>query len=278
MWKPIQTLWDAIKGNVYFWIIGAIFSAFGGSAVLTSIWKRLQSYRGVPATDSRGLFILCLLISCFVLLAWIAGRREVRLRTASLAEPHLPYQTESPEDGELSEPAVPLSVDLRGEILEIYFYHSQFFLTFEPIHVLCKVRIVNHGPDQATITHCGLEVKLGTFQRIGETEDIPALWRIRRKKTGLLGFTFEETPITPQLGTPAENERYSKGIPRIGWLAFAFHSFGEDVEFPNAEFKIHLIDSLGGQHCIRRSSQVYTRTGEIVVAASRPPLASPKAL
>jgi hypothetical protein len=266
MWKPIQALWKKIEGNLYFWIIGAIFSTVGGSAVLTSIWKYIQSYRGVHATDSKGLFILCLLISCLILLAWIAARREVKPRIASLAESSL--QTESLAVTVLPEPSTPHSVDLRGEILEIYFYNPQSFITFEPMHVLCKVRIVNHGPDEATITDFSLEVNLGNFQRLGEMEAVPALWSIRKKNFGIAGFTFEDTPITPRLGT--ESDRYPKGIPRTGWLAFAFPLFGErDIEFPNAEFTLHLTDSLGGEHDIRREPQVYTRSGEIVVTSNK---------
>jgi len=177
-----------------------------------------------------------------------------------------------------SVPSLPRPVDLRGEILEMYFYGPQDFMAFSfaPKHILCKVLIVNHGPDQATITHCGLQISLGDFQRLAETANIPDAWHIRKKKTGVLGFGYEDLTIAPALGAPAESETYSKGIPRIGWLAFELHSFGEDVEFPNAEFILHLKDSLGGQHCIRKGPGVYTRTGEIVVAATKP-LPSPRA-
>ncbi len=165
MWKPIQTLWNKIEGNLYFWIIGAIFSAIGSSAVLTSIWKRIQSYRGVHATDSTGLFVLCLLVSCLLLLAWIAARREVKLRGTSFGKSSFLNQTESITGVALPEPTTPLSVDLRGEILELYFQRAPYPLPFSPIHILLKVLIVNHGPDQATITHCGLQISLGSFNR-----------------------------------------------------------------------------------------------------------------
>ena len=183
-------------------------------------------------------------------MAWIVARREVKLRTISVTPEGLffPPQTESLEDAD--PPAAPLSVDLRGEILEMYFYHPQSWLMFEPMHILCKVRIVNHGPDQATITSVGLEVNLPGFNRIAQIENIPDLWLIRRKTSGLLGYAFNDTTIAPQLGTPAENETYPKGIPRTGWLCFAMHLVTGEDEFPNAEFILHLKDSLGGDHSI----------------------------
>src|SRR5271168_3839876 len=128
----------------------------------------------------------------------------------------------------------------RYRFHKMYFYHQQVWLMIEPMHILCKVRIVNHGPDQATIHGVGLEVDLPNFNRIGQIENIPDLWRIRKKVSGLLGDSFDETKIEPQLGAPAEKEPYTKGIPRIGWLCFAIHPMATEEEFPNAEFTLHL--------------------------------------
>jgi hypothetical protein len=263
------------RSNLYFWIISLVVSALGGGALLTSIWKHIQTYRGVHVTDSTGLFILCLLISCLVLFVWIAARLEVRRRTVPFANLLPIGQTEALST--VPEPSAPLPVDLQGEILEMYFEQQaySFASSFAPVHVLFKVRIVNRGPDQATIVGCGLTISLEGFQWIGEiVADIPDSWRIRRRKALPFAITFEDTPITPMLGRPAENEPYPKGIPRIVWLAFSLPTFGEEVEFPNAEFAIHLEDSLGGTHCIRRQPQVYKKTGDIVVVANKPSLPS----
>jgi hypothetical protein len=129
-----------------------------------------------------------------------------------------------------------------------------------------KVHIVNHGSDEATITHCGLQVSLGAFHVDGKVVEIPSLWRIKRKRDGaLLGVFYDETPINPCLGTQPD-EIYKKGHPRDGWLNFEYYAH-EDIEFPNAEFKVLLKDSLGGEHCIRRESCVYKKTGELVIAS-----------
>ena len=103
-------------------------------------------------------------------------------------------------------------------------------------------------------------------------KNIPPHWSIRRRKEGTLSFTFEETLIEPALGSEPHIEVYKKGIPREGWLAFEAYPWGE-VEFPNAQFDLHLKDSLGGAHCIRRPSGVYAKTGEfmLVSPASRIP-------
>jgi hypothetical protein len=176
------------------------------------------------------------------------------------------------------QPVVCLSVDLRGEIQELYFYKPQDFGMPAPkTIVVMKVRIVNHGPDEATITHVGLRANLEDFQQNGEVTNILELWRINRRKGESMIFpTFEETSLAPVLGGQAHKEIYKKGLPHEGWLAFEFFDF-RDVEFPNAQFDLYLKDSLGGSHCISRKSMVYIKQGELVVA-SKPALPpSPKA-
>jgi hypothetical protein len=75
---------------------------------------------------------------------------------------------------------------------------------------------------------------------------------------------YDEFTISPRLGADPHAEIYKQGHPREGWINFELYEF---VEFPNAEFKILLKDSLGGQHWIRREPQVYKRTGELIATA-----------
>jgi hypothetical protein len=268
MWKPAQKLWEAIKGNVYFWIISFVCSSLGGSAALTSIWKHIQEYRGMPVPDSKGIYLLCMLISCLVILSWIAARLEVKFRTASQFRDKLPvhppvHDLRPSTVPKQLEPPLVRPVDLRGQILEIYFNDLPFEqpLLFYPMRIICKASIVNHGPDQTTITGCALYIKLGDFERLAESADVPTSWQIKRKETGTLGPIYNNTTIGPEL---TQNDTYPKGIPRTGWLAFELSNWGDSPEFHNAEFRLILKDSFGGSHHIVRPSQVYERIGELV--------------
>jgi hypothetical protein len=171
---------------------------------------------------------------------------------------------------------IPSPVDLRGEIQELYFYKPHAPLVSGKTFVVMKVRIVNHGPDEATITHVSLQAKLGDFQKNGEITNIPDSWRIKKKGTGELDLilpTYRETTIAPVLDNPPQKEIYKKGIPHEGWVAFECYDFN-DIEFPNAQFDVHLKDSLGGSHLITRKSMVYIRKGQITVAG-QPTLPAP---
>ena len=73
-----------------------------------------------------------------------------------------------------------------------------------------KVRIVNHGPDEATITHVGLHVLLNDFRAAGEVIELPDKWRIGRAKPGFLAPGFEDFKIAPKL---EPKEVGKKGLP-----------------------------------------------------------------
>lgn len=167
-------------------------------------------------------------------------------------------------------------VDLRGEIQELYFYKPVVLGVSIRTLIVMKVRVVNHGPDEATVTHVGLHVGLEGFQQDCAITNIPDSFRIKRRREGdfdLILPSYQETTIAPILGGQAHKEIYKKGLPHEGWLAFECYSL-QDVEFPNARFDLHLKDSLGGTHCISRKSMVYIRDAELVVASS-PALPAP---
>lgn len=269
MWKAAaKHIWEAIRGNVYFWLI-----TLGGGAVVTGISRLIHYVRGTPQTDLKGTFILWMLVSCFLLLTWVAARREARPRgviverkpdeSASLST--MPNLLRSPS------PKLPLPVDLKGEILEIYFYTPEGWMQIGETYIVAKVSIVNHGPDEVTITRVRLEIVVGAFRQIAEITDVPAAWQVKRRKQALFGYTYDLTPIAPDLDA---NLTYPKGIPRIGWLAFKFYNLS-GLEFPNAEFRLRLIDSLNGEHCVVREPMAYERLGEIVTVASTPATPSP---
>lgn len=168
---------------------------------------------------------------------------------------------------ELEKSASPLPVDLRGDILELYFHAENDLLGF-PSHtyILMKVQIVNRGTAEATITKVGLQIRVGQFESMCDLlKEVPETWQIRRRDDHYLNMVYKNTPLDSVLGTrPSEDEVYRPGIPRSGWIGFELYA-QENIQFPNAEFTLLLEDSLGGQHRVRRMSQLYVKTGDIVV-------------
>jgi hypothetical protein len=162
-------------------------------------------------------------------------------------------------------------VNLQGEILDLYFHNSDVVIPLQRMFVLLKVRIVNHGPEEATVTHCGLRVSLKDFRAAGEIYPYPETWRIKRRKEGpYMVPVYEEISVEPRLGANPHAEIYRKGIPREGWVAFELYN-SHDRQFPNAQFDLLLRDSLGGEHCIRRDPQVYVKRGELLITPSPSP-------
>jgi hypothetical protein len=157
----------------------------------------------------------------------------------------------------------PRPVDLRGEILELYFHEQNSILgVSECVTVIMRMRIVNHGPTEATITHCDLQVCLGQERLSGSLLNRrPDSWAIRRRDDKILSVAYVETAIAPLLGA---DDIYPKGIPRSGFMLFEVYSL-QNIEFPNAHFVLSLKDSLGGVHCIERKPMFYRKTGELVV-------------
>lgn len=268
--KILRGIWNPVKGNVYYDFAKAVVSAFGGSGLLATAWKYIQKWRGHPQTDFLGIFILGALISCALLLAWVVARRETRFnifaKGSSIPSAETSLVVAKPPvtaPSSLSPP--PRPVDLQGEILELYFFNPPEHLPISRIFVLIKIQIVNRGPDEATITHCGLKISLPDCQMNGEISDIPEVWRLKKRRPAIIGVAYDEVVIGPRIGAQPHNEVYRKGHPREGWLSFEVYAQG-DAEFPNAEFTVHLKDSLGGEHRVRRNSGIYIRTGEIVIS------------
>ena len=155
--------------------------------------------------------------------------------------------------------------DLRGEILELYFHKVDDIPSF-PSHivVVMKAQIVNHGSDEVTITHCGLEVRIGTDALSGSLiSNVPDSWRIRKRNEEVIHIDYKHMLIEPLLGA-AQDEIYRKGVPRIGWLVFEFWN-QENIDFPNARFTILIRDSLGGEHRVERKPMLYKKIGQIVI-------------
>jgi hypothetical protein len=267
-----------LKPHALWYLIALILGALGVDAAISAFvsWtvKRLGVLFGIVALP-WSFFALFAVVLFGALGAWtvltlllyrFAGR------TAAIA-PKLRIGDSDDVEYSISQPSPPKSVDLQGEILELYISRTGIIATPSLLYIVLKVRVVNHGPDETTIMGCGLHISLGQFQLDGEIAKTPPKWHIKKKKKGAFNLQYEDVPIDPYLGANPHAEVYRKGIPREGWLAFEVYLFG-DAEFPNAQFELFFQDALRGEHHIRRLAGVYERTGELVIdnpASENPP-------
>ena len=107
-------------------------------------------------------------------------------------------------------PPPPKPVDLQGKILEMYIALFDENLLLSKTYVAIKVQIVNHGPDEATVISCGLQISLGTWRAVGEIMNkIPDDWRIKKKReNNFLVSAYDEVPLKPLL---RPSEVYKRG-------------------------------------------------------------------
>jgi hypothetical protein len=284
--EVLRQQWDDIRGNFKWQIIVAIFGLLGGNALLSAfvawIAKVFQRMIGLPVLPARFYVVLAILVFCVIVLsaifllvftAFMAKRNPSKLspepQTCMPPEEEGAYLPAVPNPPVVPEP--PKAVDLKGEFLELYFYRPDVFnLVVQRVYVLMKMRIVNCGPDEATITSWQLGVQLDDgFQLDGSLVSIPPLWRIKRRKEGFLNLVYFEDSMDVCLSALPHSETYRKGVPRVGWVAFECCLF-ENVEFPNAQFDLRIDDSLSGRHCIQKMPSIYRRMGEVVVASDPP--------
>ena len=157
-------------------------------------------------------------------------------------------------------------VNLQGEILELYFHNENDLLGL-PSHtyILMKVQIVNRGATEATITKVGLQVRIGNYVSMCDlVKQLPESWQIRHRDERYLNMVYINTPLDGErLGVNSSEEIYRPAIPRSGWIAFELYAQA-NIQFPNAEFTLYLVDSLEGEHRIQRKPQLYIKSGDIV--------------
>ncbi len=189
------------------------------------------------------------------------------IRTPWKLNQHPPIYKEKPKAGTRS-------VDLQGEIQEIYFRNEDDRIGFPSrTYVLMKVQVVNRGSFEATITNVALQVRVGTFEAMCDLlKQIPDSWQVRHRDERYLNMVYLHTPVDTCLGQNPPAEIYRPAIPRSGWIAFELYAL-QNIQFPNAEFNLFLKDSLGEQHRVQRASQLYIKSGEII-SVSTPSSAS----
>lgn len=238
------------------------------SALTTWIVGQVRSALGLAGLPAYFYLLLGIVVFCAVSLFAILVVCLQRTVTGAIAKaPPSSPRPSIPAEPRVLLPSPPKTVDLRGQILELYLAQFEDLLHTSRTYMVMKVRIVNHGADEVTISGVGARASLADFSVDGEIITTDLSWlRIKRKREGvLLAVVYDVLAIEPFLGVNPHEEVYKKGKPHEGWLAFEFKVWG-NKEFPNAQVELFLKDALGNSHTVVRPAGVYEKTGELVRA------------
>ncbi len=269
----LQREWEEIRPHIKAHVV-----ILAGTAVVSAagVWitRLVQSEIGISLLPLRFYVVLAVLAFCAILLSIVLlfvfarfmAKRNVPEMPTPAPMPNLEelrarlFPPPPPDPPRLPDPPKP--VDLRGKILEIYIATFDDLPHISKTYVAMKVQIKNHGPDEATILSCGLHISLGTWQVDGKVMNaVPENWRIKKKReNSFLVVAYDEIPLEPRLRADAV---YKKGYPLTGWLVFELYAYG-DIEFPNAQFELRVVDSFDERHFITREPGVYQKTGELI--------------
>lgn len=262
-----KRLWGAIEGNLYWQILTWLAGSSVGGAVLATVAKLLHHVAHLPQTNTMGYFIIGALGALTVAVCILIARKSVQVRNTE-DDPSKVFGTNpvspTPELIPLPPPPPP-SINLKGEILSLYFLRPSS--GFGSYSVFAKLRITNHGPDEAVIVKWNLHILIGKDEKQqAPPAGIPENMSIKRSASGLLmlgdtNFTYES--VRPDLTKIPATEPYRKGIPKEGWIRFDTTDYG--CEPPcNAAFYIYMEDALGNPHWIDRQPQSYRKDGDLV--------------
>jgi len=260
--KWFEDQWNQIRGHVKYDLIKWVVLAGipGASAAIPFLLHWVQSGRHAPQQDLLGYVILGILIFCALTLTAILFFVAAKMTKAA-----------SPGDSSASatyeETSIPKPVDLRGEVLDLYFRDTpQAYGNYD---VFMKLRVTNHGFQEATVAEWNLYVSVGEHESTGTQAQIPATLQLKtREPSGVFSEeSFLHTALTP---TFRAEDTYRNAIHRTGWIAFTVVTWGNEAWPVNAVFRVKMTDSLGDEHWIQRPSQPYFKTGELVVVEPPP--------
>lgn len=264
-----KRLWAAIEGNLYWQILTWLAGSSAVGAVLAAVAKLLHHVAHLPQSNTMGYFIIGALEALTVAICILIARKNVLIRSTE-GDPSNCFEANqvstAPELIPLPPPPPPPpSINLKGEILGLYFLRPPS--GFGSYSVFAKLRITNHGPDEAVIVKWNLHILIGKDEKQqAPPADISENMSIKRPESSLLmlgdpKFTYES--VRPDLTKIPATEPYRKGIPKEGWIRFDTTDYG--CEPPcNAAFYVYMEDALGNPHWIDRQPQSYRKDGDLV--------------
>jgi hypothetical protein len=283
----IKRQWEELRPHLKWQLILLAVEGLGINAAIAALvsWatKHIQSWFGVPTLPTHFYVVLAILVFCAILLSIIFIFAFVGLlskrKTSTIPDAPIKSNFRPVSNNELvarlaaevvpTPPAQPKPVDLRGEILELYFYTDGIPTVNSQVYILMKMRTVNHGQDEASVTRWGLLIQVGQESPLSAAAMvIPNSWWIRRNAGGLLVRYVKES-IDVRLIEVNSTNTYRKGIAREGWVAFEIYNLAY-LEFPNAKFTVILVDSFGQRHDIERRPQTYNRLAELMIREDSP--------
>ncbi len=128
------------------------------------------------------------------------------------------------------------------------------------IFALLKVRVVNHGAEEAVVTNWDLGVEVGGGKLSSREHEIEPNWQIRRIPP--IG------PITMEVvDKDASTFAYplKKGVPKSRWICFELFTIPNKILPPhNAKFILTLTDAFGQDHVSDDGPGFAFDSGELV--------------
>ena len=185
--------WEVIEERGARW--ANIVSVLPGSYCAYAIWD--QRHSGSVATVINPGFFVALVV--FVLCIAIGAILNVIRSGKGPGSVEAKKQKQDERTAEIQEVKPKANgVDLQGQILELYFHKWGDVVSFPTrTTILLKVRVVNRGTVEATITGCGgLDVRVGKDSfHCDLVPSVPESWRIRKRNERALNIAYIEEAI-----------------------------------------------------------------------------------
>jgi len=273
IWNQLRELRSHLAGHFMYDVLK--WAVLLGASVMTAaIVRWIQGLRHAPQQDLLGYIIVAILVFIALTLCVFSIMLKKRFSEKD-STPTIAPLPEAPPEPEKEAEAAPLkpppTVDLHGSIENIYFLGASApYLVNYSVYV--KLRITNHGPDEAVITKWYLYISIGETDKVqGNSVDLPANLAIKRPDTNylLMPQNFRYESLQPDLTKVPLSEPYRKGIPKEGWVRFDPSDYGSAPPV-NGAFFIYLEDSLGNVHWITRKPQSYKVDGELIQLPDSP--------
>jgi hypothetical protein len=248
--------WRVIEGHAkwdfYKWVFGT--AAASVVALGAYLVHKILNY-GPDWLPYAAAFALALFI-----FFWVSSKLT---GTSNTLQPTTPTVLVTPPGAAREVHAVlnPNASNLKTEILEILFYLKRLPLSNDNF-ILMRLRVVNHGTEEAVVTGWQLKLTVGdTRLDCEEVEEIPTSWRIRRiDPTARVKVTTEDF----NRDASTFNEPLKKGVPKERWVCFRLFTLSRILSPHNANMTITLTDAFGRTHETEDGPGFTSDMGEIV--------------
>jgi hypothetical protein len=253
--KWFKREWHVIEGHAKWDFYKWAFALAGASVVALGAYlvHRMRNFvpDWLPYVAAFGLAL-------FVFF-WVGSKLT---GTSNTIQPAEPVVLVAPPDVASEVHALnPDEPDLKTEILEVFFYLKRLSISNDNF-ILMRLRVVNHGTQEAVVTGWQLRLSVGDAHlACEEEEDIPANWRLHRiDSMNRVRWATEDF----NRDASAFNEPLRKGVPKERWVCFKAFTLVRMLPPHNAKMTITLTDAFRRTHQTEHGPGFTSDMGEIV--------------